>query len=127
MSIPTVPPTEPKARRPPTTSCPKPANYPRRLVPPRPGLANLPVQPLLHRPDRPGRQDQWTLDATAPSALLNTATNPENWEITETALTIRFGVYEVGPYSASTPKVEIPWPDLKPYLATPLTLPIPPR
>jgi hypothetical protein len=58
---------------------------------------------------------------------MNTATNPENWEITETALTIRFPVYEVGPYSASMPKVEIPWAHLKPYLATQPTLPIPPR
>jgi uncharacterized protein len=72
-------------------------------------------------------RDQWTLDPTAPSALLNTATNPENWEITEATLTVRFPVYEVGPYSASTPKIEIPWPDLKPYLATPPTLPIPPH
>ena len=42
-------------------------------------------------------------------------------------LTIRFGVYEVGPYSASMPKVEIPSSDLNPYLATPPTVAGPPR
>jgi hypothetical protein len=48
---------------------------------------------------------------------MNTVGSPENWEITESALTIRFLVYKVGPYSVSTPRVEIPWADLKPYLA----------
>jgi uncharacterized protein len=70
--------------------------------------------------------DQWTLDAASPAALTNTASDPENWEITETALTIRFPVYEVGPYSASMPKVEIPWADLKPYLAERPALTMPP-
>jgi uncharacterized protein len=65
----------------------------------------------------PTEPDQWTPELTAPSTLTNTATNPENWEITDSALTIRFPVYEVGPYSAGMPKVEIPWPALKPYLA----------
>jgi uncharacterized protein len=71
--------------------------------------------------------DQWTLDAASPAALTNTASDPQNWEITEAALTIRFPVYEVGPYSASMPKVEIPWADLKPYLAERPALPVPPR
>jgi uncharacterized protein len=70
--------------------------------------------------------DQWTLDAASPAALTSTASDPQNWEITETALTIRFPVYEVGPYSASMPKVEIPWAELKPYLAERPALPVPP-
>lgn len=70
--------------------------------------------------------DQWTLDAASPSALKNTASDPQNWEITEAALTIRFPVYEVGPYSASMPKVTIPWAELKLYLAEQPALPIPP-
>ncbi|MGF7205916.1 uncharacterized protein GGE65_000474 [Skermanella aerolata] len=72
-------------------------------------------------------RDQWTLDAATPAALANTVGNPQNWEITEKALTVRFPVYEVGPYSASMPKVEIRWVDLEPYLASRPTLQIPPR
>jgi uncharacterized protein len=72
-------------------------------------------------------RDQWTLDPATPAALTNTAGNPENWEITEKALTVRFSVYEVGPYSASLPKVEIPWADLEPYFASRPALQMPPR
>ncbi|EWY41821.1 hypothetical protein N825_23550 [Skermanella stibiiresistens SB22] len=71
--------------------------------------------------------DGWTLDTPEPAALVATASDPKNWEITGAALTIRFSVYEVGPYSASMPKVAIPWADLKPYLAASPVLPIPPR
>jgi hypothetical protein len=67
------------------------------------------------------------LDTPEPAALVATASDPKNWEITSAALTVRFSVYEVGPYSASMPKVAIPWADLKPFLAEPPVLPIPPR
>lgn len=43
--------------------------------------------------------------------------NPESWLLGEDALTIQFQLYEVAPYVAGMPTVEIEWTLLEPYLA----------
>jgi uncharacterized protein YecT (DUF1311 family) len=48
------------------------------------------------------------------------------WTLTRDGLTITFGQYAIAPYSAGMPEANIPWSDLKPYLAPelqPTTLP----
>jgi uncharacterized protein YecT (DUF1311 family) len=50
------------------------------------------------------------------------------WIPTRDGLTITFGQYAIAPYAAGMPEAQIPWSDLKPYLAPdlrPITLPAP--
>lgn len=50
------------------------------------------------------------------------------WIPSRDGLTITFGQYAIAPYAAGMPEAQIPWSDLKPYLAPdlrPITLPAP--
>lgn len=50
------------------------------------------------------------------------------WTPTRDGLIITFGQYAIAPYAAGMPEAQIPWSDLKPYLAShlqPTTLPAP--
>lgn len=52
------------------------------------------------------------------------------WTPTRDGLIITFGQYAIAPYAAGMPEVQIPWSELKPYLAPdlqPTTLPTPAR
>jgi uncharacterized protein len=44
--------------------------------------------------------------------------HPGNWTLSSTGLTITYGQYEVGPYSAGMPSVHFSWQELQPMLAS---------
>lgn len=66
------------------------------------------------------------IDKTVKETLSDLTT----WTPTRDGLIITFGQYAIAPYAAGMPEVQIPWSELKPYLAPdlqPTTLPTPAR
>lgn len=62
------------------------------------------------------------------NTVYETLSDLTNWTLTRDGLTITFGQYAIAPYVAGMPEAEIPWSDMKPYLAPelqPTTLPAP--
>jgi len=51
------------------------------------------------------------------STVRETLSDPTSWTMTREGLTIKFGQYAIGPYAIDMPEAQIPWSDVKAYLA----------